>query len=626
MLFGEVCIMRLVRRLPCLALVCCAFFSIGLPEPALAEDVLLLSPQMGKTAIPVEVEVFIDETGELSIDQVASPENNSRFTKKQSRKILRITPKEKIWVRFPVVNKTSETINWVVVYQRYYPGEYEAYTVSESNITLLDSFGAKDDFATRAINYRLPSFPVSTPKKWRGHIYLSASLKNWSRAATFYLIPAFYEAWSAQAFGRYMVIDYIALGVFFGGILVMLFYNLFVYFRLGDAPYLFYCFYLLGSISIWLAGDGIFDQLLWGKYLDDSLLLRGLSSSFIVAFSALFTISFLNTKKLTPKIDLFLKFTFAYALFAFISPFIGIVEPILIFITGTAILPLITYPFIGWYIWRLGYTPARIYVLAWSLLAISIGIMVIMELSSVFGVNLIPESDFIPWVVKYLQLFEIVLLSFALADRYKHISLEKDRLEKIYWETLANANVELERKVGIRTSELEEAKEQAEIMARTDELTGMANRRSFYETGATLFSQARRYGHPITVIMLDIDKFKNINDTWGHAAGDDALRAIATVLKETCRDSDIFGRLGGEEFAIALLETTDIAAASFAERIRKQVMEITINTGGDEIKFTASFGVAMCDDGCANIDALISKADSALYEAKESGRNRVVTA
>jgi diguanylate cyclase (GGDEF)-like protein len=171
--------------------------------------------------------------------------------------------------------------------------------------------------------------------------------------------------------------------------------------------------------------------------------------------------------------------------------------------------------------------------------------------------------------------------------------------------------------------ELRLANEGAERLARTDELTGMKNRRAFYELAQQAFEQAERYDRPLSLISLDIDHFKRINDTYGHAAGDAALRAVARLIGNTGRMTDIAGRIGGEEFAILLPETTSEAAIVHAERFRHATANTVVVHDGVEIRLTCSLGVASHDSMVNTLDMLMARADGALYEAKQAGRDRV---
>ena len=173
------------------------------------------------------------------------------------------------------------------------------------------------------------------------------------------------------------------------------------------------------------------------------------------------------------------------------------------------------------------------------------------------------------------------------------------------------------------SSELQRAKEHAETLARTDFLTGMHNRRSFYHLGETPFRVARRHGQDLAVILFDIDRFKKINDAHGHAVGDEVIRSLARIVASTGRESDVAGRVGGEEFAILLPHTNAKNAHELAERLREQMERSVVHLDRGEVKFTASFGVAQMAAGCESLEALVAAADGAMYEAKERGKNCV---
>jgi diguanylate cyclase (GGDEF)-like protein len=170
---------------------------------------------------------------------------------------------------------------------------------------------------------------------------------------------------------------------------------------------------------------------------------------------------------------------------------------------------------------------------------------------------------------------------------------------------------------------LRAAKERAEALARTDELTGLNNRRAFLEQGSRLLNQAKRFNHPISLIMLDVDYFKRINDTYGHAIGDSVLKSLAEILKSAIREVDLIGRLGGEEFALILPETGLADAVTFAERLRALIANTGLACMNGEVTITASFGIASYAEDDSSLDMLTRKADEALYRAKQNGRNRV---
>ena len=176
-------------------------------------------------------------------------------------------------------------------------------------------------------------------------------------------------------------------------------------------------------------------------------------------------------------------------------------------------------------------------------------------------------------------------------------------------------------------SERKQLEDELKRRAITDSLTGVANRAYFLEQGNQQFQLAKRYGHRLSVLMIDIDFFKKINDTYGHHVGDIALQAMTELCVDTLREVDIFGRMGGEEFAAALPSTAQEGASLVAERLRIAIDQAEIPIGdGRCIKFSVSIGVAQIKLGDASIEDALKRADEALYAAKHGGRNRVEVA
>ncbi|WP_436248489.1 GGDEF domain-containing protein [Mesorhizobium amorphae] len=161
-------------------------------------------------------------------------------------------------------------------------------------------------------------------------------------------------------------------------------------------------------------------------------------------------------------------------------------------------------------------------------------------------------------------------------------------------------------------------------LASVDALTGTLSRRAFKEQAEHAVGLARRHKHELACITLDLDHFKAINDRYGHAAGDTVLAAMAKACRQHLRGSDLFGRLGGEEFALLLPHTDRKGMAEVAEKLRGAIGQADIRHGASKIPVTASFGMAALDARTQDIDQLLANADTALYEAKAVGRNRCV--
>lgn len=177
---------------------------------------------------------------------------------------------------------------------------------------------------------------------------------------------------------------------------------------------------------------------------------------------------------------------------------------------------------------------------------------------------------------------------------------------------------------GLDVTERKKLEHELEHQARTDFLTGIPNRRHFLNLADLELARARRYGRPFSVLMLDLDLFKNINDRYGHRVGDLTLQKVVEVCRQILREVDIVGRLGGEEFGILLPETDPEQALQVADRVRQAVAAATVALpDGGMVGITTSIGVATYGEADPDVEGVLIRADRALYEAKRAGRDRV---
>lgn len=190
-------------------------------------------------------------------------------------------------------------------------------------------------------------------------------------------------------------------------------------------------------------------------------------------------------------------------------------------------------------------------------------------------------------------------------------------------ERIAFTQEDLRHKVVLATEELRQQKEAAERAARIDALTGVANRRAFDEIAEHEVQRALRYGMPVSLIMIDLDHFKTINDSYGHQTGDAVLVSFARTITQAVREVDVVGRWGGEEFLVLLPGTAAAEAMRAAERMRAALAECHLHLQGRRIHFTASFGVAEFNPAELSLYSLLDRLDGALYRAKAAGRDRV---
>ena len=197
-----------------------------------------------------------------------------------------------------------------------------------------------------------------------------------------------------------------------------------------------------------------------------------------------------------------------------------------------------------------------------------------------------------------------------------YISWADGRMVRLDIATDITGYIETEKKLKI-------AKENADKLAHTDFLTNIRNRRAFFREGIQILNLAKRYYHFTSLIMMDIDHFKQVNDEYGHSIGDKVLIKFADTIRKNIREVDILGRIGGEEFALILPESTMDEALVITEKLRQKVSNMNFDNIGHQLVISSSFGVASVKSGCTGFEKLLSMADTALYTAKNKGRNRV---
>jgi diguanylate cyclase (GGDEF)-like protein len=177
-----------------------------------------------------------------------------------------------------------------------------------------------------------------------------------------------------------------------------------------------------------------------------------------------------------------------------------------------------------------------------------------------------------------------------------------------------------------RNRALQELTDKLRALSTTDSLTGIPNRRALDERLEAELSRANRYGTPLSLVMIDLDLFKHLNDRFGHQVGDAVLARVATILEGERRLGDIVARYGGEEFVSVLTHADEAAALAWAERVRSRIAALALDVGGELARTTASFGVATARPHDETRTVLIEAADHALYDAKTAGRDRVALA
>jgi len=414
-----------------------------------------------------------------------------------------------------------------------------------------------------------------------------------------------------------------ALQMLFIGIMAALaIYNLLLYLVVRDRAYLWYVTYLVSFLIAQMTLRGLGFQYLWPDRPGFNDVSLPLLLSISLAAVGFFTHNFLNVRhysRLWSRIILTIGWAgVVLAALSLVLPY----GTVIALMMGPVVIGA-TLVFIGGcYLWWRGQVLARFYVIAWSLFLLG---NILFTLSKA---GILPQSTVADHMVQVGAVLQMLLLSFALAYR---INLERQQRQAAQEHALIvqrDANEKLESRVRERTDELREAYEKLKEMSQLDGLTQLKNRQFFDQSLETEWRRNTREVRQISLLMLDVDHFKEVNDTLGHLCGDACLRHLAQICQNRVhRASDIVARYGGEEFVLLLPCTELEGAAIVAERIREDILEGDFQWEGKHIPLSVSIGVAGCiPDRERQFEWLVKHADQALYAAKNGGRNRTMVA
>ncbi|MFO7570821.1 MAG: diguanylate cyclase [Smithellaceae bacterium] len=426
-----------------------------------------------------------------------------------------------------------------------------------------------------------------------------------------------FEIRDEKSLRKSLLKDWFIHGIMVGIFIALWFYNLLLYIMLREPSRLYFMAYLPFAFLGFTALDGFGSAVLYPDNNwfgnEGAVFFHGLSSLFIL----LFTRVFLQTDK-GVTFDRWVTALAGVSTLMMLSVFVMPVR--LTYYLSATMLPLIplTLLLFSFVVWRRGKTEIRFYVLAqmFSFMgALFFSLMI---------AGLLPFSKLLLEAIAIGVCSGAMMHSLAIADRIRILQRQNIEAEDAALRNLEIRKEELERLVNERTAQLDKARREAELQATTDLLTGVYNRRGLLVAAERELRLTLRHGRPLAIAMLDIDFFKKINDSYGHLEGDRILRDLAQLISREIRSTDLFGRVGGEEFLLIMPDTPAQAAIELAERLRGLIAE-KITVGSPAQSVTASFGVAWLTEKRTTPASLILNADKALYLAKQNGRNRVET-
>ena len=436
-------------------------------------------------------------------------------------------------------------------------------------------------------------------------------------------------------------------GMYYGVMIAMVLYNLFVFVSVREVCYLYYVFYVISMAMLLCSLNGFSYQYLWPESIrwNDQAVVVCIGS--LVLFAHLFTRIFLDFPGNKPRMNLcsiyISLFLFFNLVLCVILPYATMILPAI----GVSMVMVCFSLFSGVVRCVDGYSPARYYTVSW--LAMLLGGVVL----AINKLGFLPQNGLTENALQIGSVLEVLLLSFALAERLSTEKTERydAQLAALRHEQVAlsarakalkherearlaqdealaiqkKANENLENNVRLRTRELEIVNTRLRELSTTDSLTGLKNRRFFNEIYYSEYNRCIRDKTPLSCLIMDIDHFKNVNDCFGHLVGDECLKEVAaTIGSQLMRENDFLARYGGEEFCVLLTNTSAEGALQVGENIRLCVEKLKVVRGGMTIPLTISIGVASeIPDHKKNAETLLNNADTALYHSKARGRNCV---
>lgn len=487
------------------------------------------------------------------------------------------------WLRFRLSNPGEEPRTWLLHHETSYLDFMTVYAADEGEDYRRQQVTDRLPFSERAVDYHLPAYRHTTPAGSHTDLYIHLSYVQGQADAMSLNVGLLTE----ERFDARREQQALLNGLFFGNSISLMVISLVLALVLRHRVYTYYFLLVAATAAFWLQMNGYGYQYFWQHnvwWQNQGFHINFLGFSVL---AVLFSRAFLSTAAVMPVIDRYLRWYIRIALLGILLRLAGFYEAVL-YIAALYIMALVFLPVLGWLAWRRGVSNGLLFAGAW----LAYGLTLLVSLLSAYTPLL--HWGMGPLVFAQLgSLVENLMLLFATARRVMTLEEERGR---------------------------------ALALASSDPLTGLGNRRLLSEQYLLLKTLNRRTDARVYFMLVDLDHFKQINDTHGHAAGDRVLMDLAVLLESLSRSSDVCIRYGGEEFAVLFLADNDRAAMLFADRLRAQFAAQITAYRGIEMNHTLSIGVTRVFDSQVALSekSMLLQADQALYRAKSDGRNRVV--
>lgn len=599
-------------------LVCLTFIIYSFCTNAIASSTdiapLYLNEGQSEYDLAGNIEFLDDPQGDLGIHQLLMAGSKLQWRTHQGTSPSFGYTRNAIWIKRTLSTDQLQPTLARYVLQIHYSllDEIDVFYVSNGSVEEHFSTGESKPFGERAIKHRNFIFPLTLTNSKNITIYIRFRTTGSMR------LPI--SLWTETAFFDHEQRAMGWQGIFAGALMVMLLYNLTLAIFAKDKTYFFYVAFIASELLIFCQFHGLNYQYLWPESPSWNTIALPFMIGILMTSGVGFVTLFLDLKRQLPKhypALIVLAFVgIGISLLSFIVPYTIMVR------VGSIIIGCLMLYAIGItiYLLKRGYRAARFVVVAWCILVFS-GFLFLLNANGYASPSFLIEN-----AVQFGSILEVALLSLAFSDRINIERQAKQMAQGALVEVQKQANTQLEFMVKERTEELQLANSKLVEINTLDPLTGVKNRGYFNENIEKELKRASRSNTPLTLIMLDIDHFKAINDQHGHPTGDKAIIHIAKILRTIIRrPSDAIARYGGEEFAILLPHTDAAGAFTVAERIRTTIAHKPLQLETIRVDITASLGFHVSlTPANETPQSLIEFADTALYAAKHQGRNRVI--
>jgi two-component system, sensor histidine kinase LadS len=560
-----------------------------------AYTLLSASPSQTSYSLAVHSEFWHADNNALTLDDLFTYPPS--FTQAQHATDLNFGyTQSDIWLRTHIHNDSAQDQRWIVQFEYPFLDHVTLYTLREQSTEVQQS-GSAVPVSERALAHRQAVFPLELAANETITLYTHVAASG-SKLLSYNLMTpeSFYAQNDRHNFW---------LATYFGMLLALGLYNFLLFLGLKERVFLHYTLFIGGFSLAILTFNGIGTLMFWSVLGEHTARLVAIGFTFASAMGSLFAQSFLNTARYAPRWHRTITLFRGYCWLALVATVLLPTQPALRLMDITGFTASLLMLACGIYCSWNRVPSARLFVLAWSIFLIGAAVFALRNLS------ILPANFITLHGIQIGSALEMLLLSFALAARFNELKRQKERAQADMVATLKKHEALLEQKVAARTKALEH-------LANHDVLTGLLNRNGLLHCAEKALQRSRRQGGSVSLFMLDLDRFKPINDEYGHEAGDFVLSTVAKRIAYLARKCDHCARFGGDEFIIIMENiATDDTLEDIQRRIDQAIRAPIQLPCGNQVSVSVSTGVSTCHAADnANLEGLLREADSNMYAVK----------